>query len=1040
MMAAEATDLAADLLAALNSSAVEETPELLLSAQPIQPEQAIEPEAPFLTSTATNAPTEPLATTTDSASSVPTIDPPQALVPAQSPKRQRTPDFAGGNDAKRSKIDHEPSMDMAMLLQNALGSLDDGLGPLAATEDTVMEDVVAADSATATPAPAKPEPTLMRASDNPVFMMRSMSLPVLGNLAVQTLLRLGQQSRESTQALLSDKQTEFYKTYEALKRIFGPARNIFSDVALLLSCDELDITDSEDRETIRMSNLATVSLSLFDSQDVLLKEIHDQFLAIFVQELGEYKESATDFYVGLKTQAFIGDVQHLPEGESAFGLLDHYFPADFEESLKQRNGEIFLSLSEDLLVAAVKERRDLLAHELPRTESATSQNQGPELSDLQILRLSLAEQYPTDSLLDDFSAYLQAHLGSIIEYAEKYGVNIPVAEDTTAKDSPAPPPAPAATAITVPVPALAPDPDPVGELVDHDDLAALLQSATAKMEEEIVEPPKEEESSAADGLGLSSIIQESLNSEMDLASLIRENLGDTTETKPQPGYTMPSYATINGEVNGQPQFQSLAQLNQLHASPYHSYTQTVPQPQPNVSENGDLLPPNQSSPTAVLYERARQAAVAKSSSSTRREGLHSTRRPWTPEEEKALMAGLDMVKGPHWSQILSLFGVNGTISDILKDRTQVQLKDKARNLKLFFLKTSSEMPYYLQSVTGELKTRAPSQAARKEAEEKARVNSEEEQARLQGIMTLASGLQNNHPNARSPIPASTPVLGSPMTPRIGLAGTSGTPTPQGPANIAPAPMAGSAKSPDIKSEPVDHVGMAHGLPQNGLPIAQQLAQIHSRVKQEVHGLPQIQPRVPTPHAPLAPAPQAQALSQPQPQSHGLPQTQNIPRQSPQTTATYPPFRPQQLAHLQPHPSASAQTPAQGQQALQQQQQSSASRPGQVQLSAAQGSAQTPQPAQTQTQDGGHHPSVQAAQLQTSQVAAAAVPQPAPHTPTPTPNMSNSGCDPTNFSPPTSSNHAADDSAEASLLETLRAAMASAPESHTPLVSSEAPTA
>jgi len=81
------------------------------------------------------------------------------------------------------------------------------------------------------------------------------------------------------------------------------------------------------------------------------------------------------------------------------------------------------------------------------------------------------------------------------------------------------------------------------------------------------------------------------------------------------------------------------------------------------------------------------------------------------------MTGLDQVKGPHWSQILSLYGTNGTVSDILKERNQVQLKDKARNLKLFFLKSNIEVPYYLQSVTGELKTRAPGQAARREAEE-----------------------------------------------------------------------------------------------------------------------------------------------------------------------------------------------------------------------------------------------------------------------------------------------------------------------------------
>jgi hypothetical protein len=117
----------------------------------------------------------------------------------------------------------------------------------------------------------------------------------------------------------------------------------------------------------------------------------------------------------------------------------------------------------------------------------------------------------------------------------------------------------------------------------------------------------------------------------------------------------------------------------------------------------------QSEPTAVLYERARTIAANKSITSARKPGTPSQRRPWSHEEEAALMTGLDQVKGPHWSQILALYGPNGTISDILKDRNQVQLKDKARNLKLFFLKSNCEVPHYLSQVTGELKTRAPSQ-------------------------------------------------------------------------------------------------------------------------------------------------------------------------------------------------------------------------------------------------------------------------------------------------------------------------------------------
>ena len=96
----------------------------------------------------------------------------------------------------------------------------------------------------------------------------------------------------------------------------------------------------------------------------------------------------------------------------------------------------------------------------------------------------------------------------------------------------------------------------------------------------------------------------------------------------------------------------------------------------------------------------------------------NARRPWTPDEEKALMDGLERVKGPHWSQILALYGTGGSISEILKDRNQVQLKDKARNLKLFFLKSGMDVPFFLQKVTGELKTRAPAQAAKLEAREK----------------------------------------------------------------------------------------------------------------------------------------------------------------------------------------------------------------------------------------------------------------------------------------------------------------------------------
>ena len=318
-------------------------------------------------------------------------------------------------------------------------------------------------------------------------------------------------------------------------------------------------------------------------------------------------------------------------------------------------------------------------------------------------------------------------------------------------------------------------------------------------------------------------------------------------------------------------------------------------------------------PTAALYEKARQAAVAKSSNTTRREGLHSTRRPWTPEEEKALMAGLDMVKGPHWSQILSLFGQHGTISDILKDRTQVQLKDKARNLKLFFLKTNSEMPYYLQSVTGELKTRAPGQAARKEAEEKARMNLEEEQARIQGIMTLAGGLQSTHHSVpNTPLAASPSKRTSPATP--GFGGAVGTTAAAHMATSNGTALPAMPIPPRIKTELPDQLSLPKvtAFPPIQPAPAMQQARAPLPPLQPQHGAHQpSKPHTPQqyqqPHQQEA---QKAPLSLPQKPRQPLPQHQpQAQQQAPSQSQLQQPPQIQQLHHQvqsQPHPPAPTQ--------------------------------------------------------------------------------------------------------------------------------------
>jgi hypothetical protein len=126
-------------------------------------------------------------------------------------------------------------------------------------------------------------------------------------------------------------------------------------------------------------------------------------------------------------------------------------------------------------------------------------------------------------------------------------------------------------------------------------------------------------------------------------------------------------------------------------------------------------PPNQTIPPASAIS-ARQGSLPASKmggaqTATSSPSASSIRQPWNKPEEDALFAGLARVNGQHWSQTLALYGRRGgSISEVLKDRNQVQVKDKARNLKLRYLKTGREVPECLRGVTGELRKRGGARA------------------------------------------------------------------------------------------------------------------------------------------------------------------------------------------------------------------------------------------------------------------------------------------------------------------------------------------
>jgi 2-phospho-L-lactate guanylyltransferase (CobY/MobA/RfbA family) len=263
-------------------------------------------------------------------------------------------------EPKADKAVEAPNLDLAAMLNDALAALDQQANP--PSSDIVMPDAPAPHATVPIGSMAEtesPENKIIKVSTNPFLVMRSMSLPVLGNVAVQILLRLSQQPRAETDSLLADPDSDFRKAYDMLRDIFGATRRAFSD-SPLLSPDELEITDSEDRETIRMSNLAATAASGQGAHDVPLKDVHDAFFSIFIPEDGEYRSSLTELLLCLKTRLFLDALSAGEQGQGPSQLLDTLFPADFDELLRQRSGELVLSADEEGLVGQIKERRDSL--------------------------------------------------------------------------------------------------------------------------------------------------------------------------------------------------------------------------------------------------------------------------------------------------------------------------------------------------------------------------------------------------------------------------------------------------------------------------------------------------------------------------------------------------------------------------------------------------------------------------------------------------------------------------------------------------------
>ncbi|EQB58525.1 myb-like DNA-binding domain-containing protein [Colletotrichum gloeosporioides Cg-14] len=635
-------------------------------------------------------------------------------------------------ESKRLKVDDEGppldlNFDMDAMIQGVMMDINNEMGKVDGLDSVPDVDMSGDPLGSVSQEPPPSTESHTPVLSEPLALMRRTTTTCLSNFALQLLVILSQHVFDDVYQQLQEKDSEVSKSFATIKSLFQQTRAIYSTTDLILDPAMLDLTLPDNLTDVQVANLASFCCALFsfdghhDSTSKELLALQDHFFSVFLPggEHDTVTQEISDLFVAVKTHLVIDAVTTADQSAPVDQLIADAFSADLEDKLRARHGGSTLTTEEQSLVTAVQERKAALI------------SYASGLPDTVLLKIG----YPDEDLFRLLNMYLRRKLQSLAGLASRHGIELPSTMSNGDLDT-----------------SVSHDLDDLGinslleatdglvaqylptDAIDglpHDPQPPVPSTETsAPPAEPAAAPAPEAPPPAPTTNGNTAEVQDSTN---DILALVAQSTQGIRPNNPQ---------------------QPLASTAQ---SPYYGYPPPVEQPPPPAQhDNSEKLPPSQSLPSAVLYDRARQAALSKTNNQQRREGTTSTRRPWTQEEEKALMTGLDMVQGPHWSQILSLFGAEGTLSNILKDRTQVQLKDKARNLKLFFLKTNSEMPYYLQAVTGELKTRAPTQAARKEAEERARMNSEEEQARVQGIMTLAGGLQHPQQNRASATPATAP--------------------------------------------------------------------------------------------------------------------------------------------------------------------------------------------------------------------------------------------------------------------------------------------
>lgn len=270
------------------------------------------------------------------------------------------PDFH--TEMNGTHLDHEHDLDLGRLMASITSSLEHGgddhdNGNL--NHEIGPEVVPTPELISSAPTAAK-KTTIW--SNRAQYTRQTHILPTLGKVAVDILVSLSDQLLEETITALNDPESPIGKEYGLLRSFFDTLRKQFSEDFPLLYPDQLDITSSEDREIIRIANLATSCASMFGANELGWPDLNASFLSTFVADGQQMADEEAKLYLGLKTQMFLTLLES-EQPKSNAQILDELFLTGQKDALRKHHPDLPLAPSETAFLADAEARKAMLLEE-----------------------------------------------------------------------------------------------------------------------------------------------------------------------------------------------------------------------------------------------------------------------------------------------------------------------------------------------------------------------------------------------------------------------------------------------------------------------------------------------------------------------------------------------------------------------------------------------------------------------------------------------------------------------------------------------------